>query len=161
MRTGAALKLFSLELGQSYVRPNMDNSGDESTVQHYTDEHERRYRQRDQYYKPNRNIQVVHRIAPSQHAGMLYDIQIYVLPHKDGTLINVNKVEYYFSKHWGNQIFVCIDRARNFAITTSAYGAFMCTAELFFSDGQSVIVNRYIDFEMGGLENIESEKSSR
>jgi hypothetical protein len=36
-------------------------------------------------------------------------------------------------------------------ISTSAYGPFMCTAELFFADGERVFVNRYVDFEMGGI----------
>jgi hypothetical protein len=27
----------------------------------------------------------------------------------------------------------------------------MCTAEVFFTDGESVMLNRYVDFEMGAL----------
>jgi len=60
-------------------------------------------------------------------------------------------VEYYFGKHWGNQIFTSIDRARDFVITTSAYGSFMCIAKLCFSDGEQVMINRYVDFEMGAI----------
>jgi hypothetical protein len=84
---------------------------------------------------------------------MLYDIQLYLVPHRDASLMNLSKVEYYFGRHWGNQIFTSIDRARGFPITTSAYGPFMCTARLYFTDGEAVIINRYVDFEMGAIGN--------
>lgn len=151
MRTGAALKLFSIELGQTYVSPSIDAAKNETALAHRADENGERWRDREQFYKPNRNIHLVHRLAPSNASGMLYDIQLYVVAHKDATLANLAKVEYYFGRHWGNQIFTSIDRARGFPVTTSAYGAFMCTAKLFFSDGEQVMINRYVDFEMGAI----------
>ena len=84
---------------------------------------------------------------------MLYDIQLYLVPHKGATLSNVARVEYYFGRHWGNRVFVSIDRSRGFPIATSAFGAFMCTAKLQFTDGGEVYVNRYVDFEMGAIGN--------
>ena len=151
LRTGAALKLFSLELGQSYVSPSVETAKNETALEHHTDTGEERWRQREQYYKPNRNIHLVHRLAPSKAPGMLYDIQLYLIPHKDATLSNVRKVEYYFGRHWRRQVFTSIDRARGFPITTSAFGPFMCTAKLHFTDNETVIVNRYVDFEMGAI----------
>jgi len=150
VRTGASIKLFSLELGQTYVAQNVGNSN-ESAFPHRTDSDSRRWKQREVYYAPNRDILIVHRLAPSKHKGMLYDIEIYLVPHKDSTLASVAKVDYYFGRNWGNQIFSSTDRARGFAISTSAYGPFMCTAELFFTDGESVIIGRYVDFEMGTI----------
>jgi hypothetical protein len=151
LRTGAGLKVFSIELGQTYASPSINTDKRETTLKHQADQNGERWNQREQYYRPNRNILIVHRLAPSSLSGMLYDIQIYAVPHKDATLACLNKVEYYFGKYWGNQIFTSIDRARGFEITTSAYGAFMCTAKLHFSDGEDVIINRYIDFEMGTI----------
>lgn len=152
LRTGAALKLFSLELGgQSYVSPSIETDTDETALEHHTDTAEERWRQREQYYKPNRNIHLVHRLAPSTKSGMLYDIQLYLMPHRDATLSNVSKVEYYFGRHWGKQIFTSIDRSRGFPITTSAFGPFICTAKLYFTDAETVIINRYVDFEMGAI----------
>ena len=150
LRTGAALKLFSLELGQSYVSPSIDAATEESALQTYVDNGER-WRQREQYYLPNRNVQLVHRVAPSRHSGYLYDIQLYVIPHKNATLNNVQKVAYYFGRHWGNRVFVSDDRGRGFSVTTSAFGVFMCTAKLTFTDGEEVFLNRYVDFEMGAI----------
>lgn len=151
LRTGAALKLFSLELGQSYVSPSIDTNKDETLLKHRIDTDEARWHQREQYYKPNRNIHLVHRLAPSAKSGMLYDIQLYLVPHREATLSNVSKVEYYFGRHWGKQIFTSIDRSRGFVISTSTFGPFMCTAELHFTDGETVIINRYVDFEMGAI----------
>jgi hypothetical protein len=91
--------------------------------------------------------------APSIKPEQVYDILIYLVPHpsSDASLAGVKRVEYYFGKSWGRNIFASDDRAHGFAISTSAYGAFMCTAEIFFSDGETVMVSRYIDFEMGAL----------
>jgi hypothetical protein len=150
VRTGASIKLFSLELGQTYIAPNVGKS-DESVLPHRTDSDSRRWKQREAYYVPNRKIFLVHRLAPSKHKGMLYDIEIYLAPHKEATLASVARVDYYFGRNWGNQIFSSTDRARSFAISTSAYGPFMCTAELLFTDGESVIIGRYVDFEMGAI----------
>jgi hypothetical protein len=151
LRTGAAVKLFSMELGQTYVSPAIDASKDETTFEHKPDLNDERYLQREQYYKPNRNIQLVHRLAPSSLPGVLYDIEIYLVPHKDATLASVSRVEYYFGKHWGGLIFTSRDRSRSFSITTSAFGSFMCTAKLIFTDGDEVMVGRYVDFEMGAI----------
>ena len=63
----------------------------------------------------------------------------------------IKRVEYYFGKSWGQNIFASEDRAHGFAISTSAYGPFMCTAEIHFSDGDVTTVARYIDFEMGAV----------
>jgi hypothetical protein len=153
LRTGAALKLFSIELGQSYVSPSADLIKDESALDSYVDKNNERKLQRQMYYQPNRNIQLVHRIAPSENPGMLYDIHLYLITHKDGTLCNVAKVEYYFGPHWGNLIFISVDRGRGFPISTSAFGTFICTAKLYFTDHDEAFVSRYVDFEMGAIGN--------
>jgi hypothetical protein len=49
------------------------------------------------------------------------------------------------------RIFTSIDRANNFAISTSAYGPFVCTAEIHFADGTKIMAWRYIDFELGAI----------
>ena len=151
LRTGAAIKIASFELGQSYISPGVDIAKAGGAAQFRTDENGSRFRQREQYYKPNRNVQLVHRLAPSTKPGQLYDILIYLVPHQDATLEGVQQVEYYFGRHWGNGIFTSLDRARGFAVSTSAYGPFMCTAEIHFSDGDVATIGRHIDFDMGAL----------
>jgi len=151
IRTGSSVKLASFEIGQSnYIsRTDINKSG--SAIKIHVDKNDQRYKQREQYYLPNRNIQLVHKIAPSIHPDQLYDILVYVIPNYDGSLLGVQKVEYYFGRSWKNSIFTSIDRARNFAVATSAYGPVMCTAEIYFADGEVVTIGRFIDFEMGAI----------
>lgn len=151
VRSGAAVKLFAMELGEAYVSSGIDSSRDESQVPYFFDQDGTRWRERERYYEPNRNIHLVHRLAPSDLPGMLYDIELYMVPHRGATLAAIDHVEYYFGRHWRNKVFVVNDRARSFRITTSAFGAFMCTAQLVFTDGERVMVNRYVDFEMGAI----------
>jgi hypothetical protein len=150
IKSGASVKFAAIEFGQSYVSPSGDipKSGGAVTIR--PDKGDSRFSQRKQYYEPNRNLQLVHRIAPSMTAGQLYDILVYLIPHGDATLAAVQRVEYYFGRHWANGgIFVSADRARGFSVSTSAWGPFMCTAEIRFTDGETALIARYVDFEMG------------
>jgi hypothetical protein len=95
---------------------------------------------------------LVHRLVKSVDKEQLYDIIIYLVPTKGNTLVSVSKVEYFFGKHWANKIYPSVDRSRGFPVKTSAYGPFLCTAELHFIDGgPPVMLHRYIDFEMGAF----------
>ena len=149
IRAGAPIKLASFELGESYVSVNEDFKRQGGAIEVRLDENEARYRERRGYYEPNRGIFLVHRLAPSQKLSQLYDILIYLVPHRDATLACVQKVDYYFGRHWNKRIFTSIDRATGFSVATSAHGPFVCTAELYFTDGSTAMVWRYIDFEMG------------
>jgi hypothetical protein len=153
LRLGASFKLGSFEVGQAYVDPGQGTVSGGSVRVARKDSDGKRHKEREQYYQPNRLLMLVHRISPSEQPGQLYDILIYLVPHptSDATLAGVKKVEYYFGKSWGQNVFASDDRAHGFAIATSAYGPFVCTAEIFFSDGHTAMVARYIDFEMGAL----------
>jgi hypothetical protein len=153
VKTGSQLKIVSFELGASYVPPQSDFSEKGRLYDVRVDEKDIRYQERRKYYEPNRFVFLVHKISPSKKPDQLYDILIYLIPHHghNASLASVQKVEYYFGKSWGNRIFTSIDRANNFAISTSAYGPFTCTAEIYFSDGTTVMAWRYIDFEMGAI----------
>lgn len=152
VKSGAQMRFGSLELGPAYVSPRGEVKGGKSEVVEEREDRDRaRYEERGSYYLPNRDIFLVHRLAPSAEAGQLYDIEMYLVPHKDATLACVQKVEYYFGPHWGDKIFAVRDRASGFRITTSAYGPFVCTAELHFTDGKKAMIWRYVDFEMGHI----------
>lgn len=151
VKTGSALKIASFEIGagQYYVSRGADEKN--SSLMIRKDEDKSRHTEREKYSEPNRNIYLVHRIAPSKQPNQLYDIKIYLLPHKDATLSNVQKVEYYFGRYWNSNIFTSIDRANGFPISTSAFGPFVCTAKVYFTDGHECMLWRYIDFEMGAV----------
>lgn len=162
LRQGSGIRVGSFELGKAYVSPG-ELSAVGGAIQKVRKDDGRRHAQREQYYQPNRLIMLVHRVSPSASRGQLYDILLYLMPHpnSDATLLGVKQVEYYFGKSWNRSIFTSVDRARGFPISTSAYGPFMCTAEIEFVDGNKVMVSRYVDFEMGaaGPEPLASERS--
>ena len=148
---GAGIKLGSFEIGRAYVSPG--GSVKAGGLHSIREDDGQRHRQREDYYVPNRNIMLVHRIAPSVEKDQLYDVLLYVVAHpkSNASLLEVTHVEYYFGKSWKSQIFTSIDRARGFAVATSCYGPFMCTAKIHFNDAVSVMVARYVDFEMGAV----------
>lgn len=149
VRCGTPIRFGSFELGGAYVSPTGDISQDAAHIESMPDEDNARLNERDQYYRPSRRIFLVHKLSVSRKSGQLYDIQIYLIPHKDATLACVERVEYYFGHYWGNKIFVSRDRSLAFSVSTSAYGPFVTTAKVYFTDGPSVMLSRYIDFEMG------------
>ncbi len=156
VKTGAQIKIASFELGASYVppQPSSSNERKNSNIKAHVDEKDMRFEERRKYCEPNRFLFLVHTITPSKEPGQLYDSLIYLIPHHDyaTSLVSVQKVEYFFGKSWG-RVFTSTNRANNFAISTSSYGPFVCTAKIYFSDETSIIVWRYIDFEMGIIGN--------
>jgi len=149
LRSGAALKIASVELGSIVVVPGAEVSPKEKEIGVRPDADHAREREGASYRNRARDIMLVHRLYRSREAGQLYDLVTYVVTHKEASLAGVSRVEYFLGRYWGNKIFPSTDRSRGFAIATSAYGPMLCTAEVFFNDSTSVILHRYIDFEMG------------
>lgn len=147
LKHGAGVKIGAFELqelkvsvGKGIKNNNFQTSVDNNGV---------RDNERTNFYSEQRGAMLVHKLFKSQKDGQLYDILIYLIPKKNSNLIQVTSVEYYFGKFWEHTIFTATDRSNGFAIVTSAYGPFLCTAKINFNDGQSQTVYRYIDFEMG------------
>jgi hypothetical protein len=154
IKSGAAFKLASVEIGAAYVPQGGGRSEGEGIVGVRKDTDEEFHNQRSRFRNEDRNLFLVHKLAPSKEANQLYDILIYLVPSlKYGSLSSVNAVEYYFGRYWGKNIFKSIDRATGFLISTSAYAPFTCTAKVHFTDGTSVFLHRYVDFEMGPMGN--------
>jgi prokaryotic YEATS domain len=154
LKSGAAFKVASFEVGASYIPQGGTRSEGEGIVEVRKDENQEFHNQRSKFRNEDRNLLLVHKLAPSKHQNQLYDIVIYLVPSlRYGSLSSVNAVDYYFGRYWGNNIFKSIDRSTGFLIATSAYAPFTCTAKVHFTDGTSVFLHRYIDFEMGSLGN--------
>ena len=152
LKHGAGMKIGSFELDGLKVSGanNLTNNHFEISK----DETNLRSKDRNNVYALHRGAMLTHKIFKSKKNGQLYDILIYVIPNKSSTLIQVTSVEYYFGNFWGNKIFSSKDRSNGFAIATSAYGPFLCTAKINFNDGESSMIYRYIDFEMGNVAEI-------
>jgi hypothetical protein len=154
VKSGAGIKIASFELAAAaYVPPDPSVPAHAQLIDVQKDTDPQRHQERGRYYKPNRDLFIVHKIIPSSKPGQLYDILIYLVPHKDATLANVKKVDYYFGSYWGDRIFISARRETGFSVSTSAFGPFVCTAELHFTDGQTAMIWRYIAFEMGQFAN--------
>jgi hypothetical protein len=111
-------------------------------------------------YRENRNIFLAHTIRLSQKTGQLYDIAIYLIPHRSNDpkhrrtdLSDIVEAEFFLGAYFDNKVFRVKNRGGVIGITTSAYGPFLCTCKVSFADGERLMLNRYIDFEMGNLLN--------
>jgi hypothetical protein len=148
LRSGAAVKLGTIELGALRTADKPLDSRI-STPQD-SEVSAARQTERDGLYKSARGVMLVHQLYRSNEAGQQYDILIYIIPHRNSSLIQVTHVEYFLGAHgWGNRIFRCTDRAHGFSLLTAAYGPFLCMAHVYFNDGSFHSMSRYIDFEMG------------
>jgi hypothetical protein len=157
LKDGASIKVAGLEIGTSsgLLATPGDFSKEDSRVGVYQDDKSREIL-RENIYKDARGVMLVHRIQRSIKEGQLYDILIYVVPHRS-SLAGVMTVEYFFGSYWHNKIYPSHDRSRGFPIVTSAYGSFLCTAKVNFNDGTHTFLSRYIDFEMGGVAALASK----
>ncbi len=156
LQQGSSVKLGSIEIGAVIAMPARMEKAD-ATRSARKDDGPRKT-EREDYYERSRRVMLVHTLSPSTEEGELYDILIYVIPAVRGSVNGVAQVEYFFGGHgWGDRIFTATDRSRGFPVLTAAYGPFLCTANVIFTDGTSMMLHRYIDFEMGNLITATSE----
>lgn len=107
-------------------------------------------------YRDNRNVFLAHTLQPSKKAGQDYDIAIYLIPHRSNDpkylrndLSDIVEAEFFLGEYFNNKVFRVKNKGGTVGIVVSAYGPFLCTCRVMFSDGHRVMLNRYIDFEMG------------
>lgn len=147
IQAGAALKVSVVEIGAIRIDPSTKMPKNSGTVT--TDDgtfHKAREAFRDC------PIFIVHRLQPSDDPGQLYDVLVYIVPAlRHGSLLGVKSVDYYFGQYWERKVYQVVERASGFAIFTSAYAPFSCTARINFNDGRTAFIHRLIDFEMGTL----------
>ena len=126
---------------------------EESTVigEHNLKTPAERAKQRNEIYSQNRGYFLVHVIEPSNDEGQKYDIFIYLIRHKSKDYSDIASTDFFFGHYWGNKLFPGNKMGKLIGIKTAAYGPFLCTCLITFIDGGTVLLNRYIDFEMGHL----------
>jgi hypothetical protein len=122
---------------------------------------EGRSQDRKRTYETMRKLFLVHVLTPSTVRGQKYDIYIYVKRHRDQAIDDVALAEFFFGKSWGNQIFRGKRAGNRLGVQTSAYGPFLCTCRITFTEGPPVMLYRYIDFEMGGLVDAQATKQEQ
>ena len=107
--------------------------------------------ERDNIYKSNRGCFLVHVLEPTSDRTQEYDVFIYILRHQSTDLSIVQRAEFFFGRYWGNRVFHGQQIGNVIGVRTSAYGTFLCTCHVTFTDGEKITLTRYIDFEMGKL----------
>ena len=101
-----------------------------------------RREQRREIYERSRKLFLVHILSPSSKPGQLFDIQIYLKRHKEEPIEDVESAVFFFGRSWGNRIFEGTREGNVIGVSTSAYGSFLCTCLVKFTDGTEVILDR-------------------
>lgn len=101
---------------------------------------------------------LAHVLAPGDAEPHGYKVFIYLVRHKsnDGhkpeDLSDVARAEFFLGRMWGSRIFSEIPKEDGMiGMSTYAYAPFLCLCRVHMKDGGIVILNRYIDFEMGDM----------
>lgn len=100
-------------------------------------------------YRRQRGVFIGHVLEPSTSLNQEFDIFIYLIRHQGGGFDDVIKAEFFFGHHWGNKVYEAQTIDGLIGVKTSAYGPFAALCKVTFRDGSSVMLNKYIDFEMG------------
>jgi hypothetical protein len=151
IKVGAQFKIGTIEVGAINADSQLSIAELQKRDQRVHGPVGDRVKERDEIYERLRKTMLVHRLVKSPNPKHKFDILIYLIAHKDGSLEGIAEVEYFFGKWWGNQVFSSRDRYNGFAVCTAAYGPFLCTARAKMNDGKEIVNHyRYIDFEMGG-----------
>lgn len=103
---------------------------------------------RNAIYTAQRNVFLTHIIRPSSKPGQTFDVFIYLIRHKSDDFSDIRVAEFFLGPYWENRVFPAVEQNGFIGISTSAYGTFLCICRVTFTDGTSVYLERYIDFEM-------------
>lgn len=147
LATYVASDLGRYFLRSALVRVDKDtesNNQDSHTNKNWTadDWNQHRYRT----YQSSKDVFLVHSLAPSSVKGQLFDIFIYLQRHKSKDLSDVAYAEFFLGPYWNNRIFHVKNKGGPIGISTSAYGEFLCTCRVTFSNGTEIFLNRYVNF---------------
>ena len=110
-----------------------------------------RSKERANLYREMHDMVLVHILTPSNNPGQKYDVFIYAKRRKDADISDVRSAEFFFGSHWGNQIFPGTRDGNRIGVRTAAFGPFLCTCRITFTNGNKITLHRYIDFEMGDV----------
>lgn len=104
----------------------------------------------------NREVFLTHISKPSKTQGrsdqQWFDVYIFLARHHKVANAEIDYAEFFLGKSWDNRIFKVKNMGgdiKNIGISTSAYGTTLAICHVVFKDGHQVVIDRYIDFEMG------------
>ena len=97
-------------------------------------------------YRTNRDVFLVHSLAPSAVPKQLFDIFIYLQRHHSHDLSEVAHAEFFLGPYWHDRVFHVPNVGAPVGINTSAYGEFLCVCRVTFTDGTQILLDRYVNF---------------
>lgn len=104
------------------------------------------------FNKTFKGFMLVHTLMPSEKPGAKYNVSIYVMGDKSIFFSDIESAEFMFGPDWNNRIFKVIDKIDGcLGVTVSTSAPFLCTCCVTMRDGGRLYLDRYIDFEMGGI----------
>lgn len=110
------------------------------------------HEERKKRYETSGGWMLVHRYRESQTPDQEYDISVYLILKKSNQEPGLEKkiefVRYAVGEMWRGSPFTVTDPRNGFELRLSAYGPFICIAEVHFADGSTCQLERFIDFEM-------------
>jgi hypothetical protein len=147
---GSSVKIGPIELGEDIKNLEYvdENKGGNIVV---GADAKKREDHRHKIYENNNRIFLAHILLPIEKNRNEYEIFIYLIGHKNRKMDDIEKAEFFFGHMWGNKIFLGSIRDGVIGVRTSAYGPFLCTCCVKLKTGQEIILDRYIDFEMGKI----------
>ena len=110
--------------------------------------------ERDGIYQKNRGVFLAHTVLPSNLAGFDINVYIYLIEHVKGekgkirNISQVKKAEFFFGREWNNKVFETTNNSEPIGISTAAYAPFLAICLVTFDDDQTVLLHRYIDFNL-------------
>lgn len=112
------------------------------------------HQERAKRYEESGGWMLVHRYRASDAPEQEYDISVYLVEKtwktKSPTYTpkQIDYVRYAVGEMWFGSPFTVTDADNGFELDLSAYGPFLCIAEVYFKDGGTCRLERFIDFEM-------------
>jgi hypothetical protein len=113
------------------------------------------------YRENNDNLFLVHFLEPSIIPGQNYDVTIHLVRHVWGgenqttNFRDVHKAYFYFGPSWRDEkskdgkVFEVPNEQKYIGVRIAAWGTFLATCLVVYTNDKSLILHRYIDFETG------------
>jgi hypothetical protein len=107
-------------------------------------------------YARTDNLFLVHVYQKSRIPGQTYDVGIFLLRHVAGQEPNhksgftdIESTQFYLGPSWGDRVFIAPNNGGYIGIRTTAWGTFLATCRITFTNGKEpIVLHRYVDFEM-------------
>jgi hypothetical protein len=132
---------------ERFVPENLQDvqSAESALISNKTEDLEIRRKKR---YADNKCLFIVHNWRPSHLPNQIADIVIELYQHAKGPLSRgeVVSVEYELGRKFFNKPLIKNNVKDNFRLEVSAYGPMLCIAKVNLNNGESIILERYIDF---------------